>query len=66
MPYAAYSGIKELFVPEEKIEEAKQEAERLPAVEINKVTNMKSAFPAKSFMFGKLNNPEVTRLQRGA
>lgn len=53
-------------MPEERIEEAKQEAEMLPAVEINKVTNMKSACPAKSFMFRKLNNPEVTRLHRVA
>ena len=37
MPYAAYSGLKELFVPEEQVEEAKQEAEELPSVEITKV-----------------------------
>lgn len=57
LPYAAYSGIKELFVPEEKIEEAKQEAERLPAVEINKldlqwfqVLSEGWATPLKGFM----------------
>jgi len=38
LPYSTYSGIKELFVPEEKVEEAKQEAEELPSVEINKVS----------------------------
>lgn len=37
MPYPTYSGIKELFVPEEKLEEAKTEAEELPSVEITKV-----------------------------
>jgi len=37
LPYAAYSGIKELFVPDEKIEEAKKEAEELPPVEISTV-----------------------------
>ena len=37
MPYSTYSGIKELFVPEEQVEEAKQEAEELPSVEITKV-----------------------------
>lgn len=37
LPYAAYSGIKELFVPEEKVEEAKKEAEELPSVELTKV-----------------------------
>ena len=37
MPYSAYSGIKELFVPEEKLEEAKQEAEEMPSVEISTV-----------------------------
>ena len=37
LPYAAYSGIEELFVPEEKVEEAKKEAEELPSVELTKV-----------------------------
>ena len=37
MPYSAYSGIKELFVPEEKLEEAKQEAEEMPSIEISTV-----------------------------
>ena len=37
LPYAAYSGIKELFVPAEKLEEAKKEAEELPSVEISTV-----------------------------
>jgi len=37
LPYSTYSGIKELFVPEEQVEEAKQEAEELPSVEITKV-----------------------------
>ena len=37
LPYAAYSGIKELFVPEEKVEEAKKEAEELPSIELTKV-----------------------------
>ena len=38
MPYSTYSGIKELFVPEEQVEETKQEAEELPSVEITKVS----------------------------
>lgn len=37
LPYSAYSGIKELFVPEEKLEEAKQEAEEMPSIEISTV-----------------------------
>lgn len=49
MPYAAYSGIKELFVPDEKLEEAKQEAEELPSVEIS------SVWPSLHILFGSSN-----------
>ena len=37
LPVSVQCGVKELFVSENRLEEAKQEAESLPSLEINKV-----------------------------